>query len=480
MQLTSGFRNTLRALLVSASAMATAQPAMAEQFSTADRAVVVTQTCDIAITKAQSPDTSGDLIYKDKRWRTVPTNRLAFFLAAFARQAMSPDEALRAITSLRGNPLGSTTLLNLRDITDDFMLDLAADKLDGIKVFGPEGKPLARNEIDSQGAWMLRSDVTLRCEVPDEPESDGSKGISLRLRGNTDALPATGTELRSADAATFGYNRVRTFQDDGSRTQSNEFSVNGVLGAVKEFSSDFSLTAYVGYQLKRTRTRPAPALTPPATERGGDTDLLTIGTMGEAFVPLGNKDEAWSSSLRMTFSGSYMFDFVTDSERFRGEFTAGLFYRRPIDLSDRSHQRRKPQFGICDIGGYSRLNDGLWTRCDLQAIVTVNQVTKHGTLTPSGEDQFGHAGGKASFSLYLGDPSKKSSLFFAADYLYLSRYAGDPASIPNVRRHSVTLGHRWWQPGGIAVEIKASLLDGINPESFADENALTLGFGLIF
>ncbi len=454
--------------------------AEAQEFSTGNIPIVAEQACSEISRAAAGESKPGDITYDGGTWREVGASRVAFFVAAYARDALSPDDALTTISGLRTNPDRGTRYLFLADTVNGFQMDLAGGKFDGLKAFGSDGKPVASRNLDPASSWFVGSDVTLRCLVPEKPDAKGGIPVSIRLRGNTDALTATGTELKSADAAAFGYNRTRTFEDDGSRKQTNEISINAVLGAVKEFSPNLAVTGYVSYELKQSRVKPTPTLVPPAAERDGDTDILTLGVLGEAYVPLGGKDQPWATSLRLTFSGSYLFDWVKDSERVRGEFTAGLFHRAPINVTLTERQKRKPLLGICDLGGYSHISAGIWTRCDVQAIVTYNQVTKQGSLTPSGNDHFGHAGGKASISVFLGDPSEKSSFFLGADYLYQLRYAGDPNEIPDIRRHSVTLGHRWWQSKGFAIEVKASLTDGTNPDSFADENALTLGFGLIF
>ena len=468
-------------LVACASALALAGRAEAQDFSTDNLPLVVPQACNDVSAATKGETRPGDITYKDGIWREIPAGRVGFFLAAYAREALSPDSALAAIADMRTGSAEPGKYTRLYDTVDQFQIGLAAGEFDGLKAFGADGKPISSKDVDPAKNWFAGPGVTLRCLVPEKSDAgSGGSPVSFRLRGNTDALTATGTELKSADAAVIGYNRTRTFEDDGSRKQTNEISVNAVFGAVKEFNQNFAVTGYVGYELKQSRVKPTPTLVPPATERDGDTDILTFGVMGEAYASLGGKGQPWSTSLRLTFSGSYLFDWVKDSERVRGEFTAGLFHRTPINATLTERKKRKPLLGICDLGGYSHIAPNVWTRCEAQAIVSYNQVTKQGSLTPSGNDQFGHAGGKLSASLYLGDPSAKSSFFLGADYLYQLRYAGDSDEIPNIRRHRIMLGHRWWQSTGFAIEIKATLTDGINPDSFADENALTLGFGIIF
>ena len=453
--------------------------ASAETFSTANVAMVAQQVCaPIATMDAASHLLPGDLPYKDGLWRKVETSRLAFFLSAYARETMAPSEALLAIGHLDGADDAPETQW-LADSVYDFQQKLASSNLDGIQAFGSDGKPIRSSDVDPEASWIARSDVTVRCLLPEAGEDKPAIGspISLRLRGNVDALTATGKARKSADAASFGYTRTRTYQDDGSRTQADEITIDGVLGAVLDRSPSFALTGYVGYQLKKNRSKPAPSLTPPATERDGDTDILTLGVLGETTISLGGVDNRDRVSLRSTISANYLFDWVKGSERVKGELSFTPFARgaRPTGGA-----RRQPLLGVCDIGGLTDLGGNIWTSCELQGLITYNQVTKHGTLVPAGDDHFGHAGGKAKATLYLGDPSENSSFFASAQFEYLARYDGPSTAIPNVRRQEFNVGHRWWQGNRFALEIKATLTDGINPDSFADENALTFGFGVIF
>lgn len=450
----------------------------AQSFSTAGVSMIGEQVCAKVATKdAAAHPMPGDLVQKNGIWRKVGTDRLAFFVSAYARETMTPDEALAAIKGLEGGG-NSTDSRPLADTLYDFQQKLASGNVEGIKAFGADGTPITSAAVDPESSWITRSDVTIRCLLPDVADGNANprSHVSLRLRGNVDALTATGKARKSADAATFGYTRTRTYQEDGSRTQDDEIKVDAVLGAVLDRSPRYSLSGYVAYQLKRTRSKPAPVLTPPATERDGDTDIVTLGIMGETTTSLGGADNRDRVSLRSTLSANYLFDRVKDSERVKGELTFTPFARGPRS-SSRGH---RPLLGLCDLGGLTDLGSDIWTSCELQGVVTYNQVTKHGSLLPTGDDHFGHAGGKAAATLYLGNPSEDTSFFLSADFEYLARYDGNPADIPNIKRHEFKVGHRWWQGNRFALEINATLVDGINPDSFADENALTLGFGVIF
>jgi hypothetical protein len=450
--------------------------ANADDYSASDVPKIAGQAC-AGINPDSTIDLPGDLPYKGEKWRVVPTERVAHFIVSYGREAMGPQQALERLGGNNPNP-GKPDRVN--DTLLQFQDKLASGNLDGMLAFGSDDKALSSGQVDPNKPWLKDTGNILRCLVPEKDDS-APKSLSWRLRGNVDALPAEGKARLKADAASFGFTRTRTFQDDGSRTQNTEISVNAVLGATLGHGPGLNLTGFVGYQLKKNRAKPTPILTPPATERDGDTDLLTLGLMTDSIVGLGGSDNSFGSSVRIALTGGYLFDFVKDSERIKAQITLNFYHRPKARVEDdRDEPSRKPLLGVCDIGGLTDLGGGIWTQCGLQGVLTYNQVTKHGSLLPAPDDHFGHVGGKVSATLYLGDPGEKSSFFASAEYLNLRRYDGSSSAIPHVQRHSISVGHRWWQGKAFALEIKGQLTDGINPDSFVDENALTLGFGVIF
>jgi hypothetical protein len=132
------------------------------------------------------------------------------------------------------------------------------------------------------------------------------------------------------------------------------------------------------------------------------------------------------------------------------------------------------------IGRYKNdLGSNLWTRFDIEAIANFNVLTNEGQLTMFEGTTFGHLGGRVAFSAAVGK-TYSDGPFFTAEYLRLARIDGDPEFIPHIKRHQLTLGNRWWFGDDLAVEVSAKLIDGENVDSFADENELSVNFGLIF
>jgi hypothetical protein len=450
--------------------------------------VIVTQSCNgIAAQKADVRQ--PDIPFDGHQWRAVSTRRVSFFLVSHSAEETTPAQALDDVRKLEHQPNTATTDASpyLRKLLYNLEFNLNSGQYDGMRAFTPENKVVEINPHEHNHSWITRPDVILRCKLPDvvivqtttPPAVPGQSaqpadalaqekggGFQLRLRGDVDALQATGNDRQSASAANFGYTRTRTFQDDGSRTETNEYAVKAVLGSPLIDRPNSSLTAYAGYELKQNRSRPAPALVPPATERDGDTDIVTFGLIGGHLVPLGGNRNRYASSLTFQFGGSYKFDRVKQSERTEGRFSASYYNGTPL-------------LGLCTLGGLKDFGNGFWSHCDLTAIGTYNVITRHGRLPVSTKDHYGHLGGKVSAALYYGDPSENTA-FATADYQYMARVDGDPAVVPVIERHSFTLGYRWWRGDAFALEVKAALTDGINPDSFADENTLSLGFGILF
>ncbi|MFM5894018.1 MAG: hypothetical protein ACKOQM_06240 [Novosphingobium sp.] len=447
-----------------------ALPALAaEKLDYANIPIIVDQACD-GIGLGGTQPTSTDIEYDGAKWRIVPTSRVAYFVNSYAGEITTPQAAFDLLRSFDTDPTASAAHRKASNTLHQFEAKLASANLDGLMAFDANGNPVKSAELDRNSSWMLGSGITLRCLLPEPRDANGpaqGSAPSFRLRGTVEALAAVGNARNSAEAASFGYTRTRTYEADGSRSQATELSVKAVVGAVLDRGSPFELTAYAGWELKKNRKSPAPALTPPATQRDGDTDIVTLGLIGNSNLPLGGADHEWDDSLRLSYSASYLFDRVKDSERLKAELTTHFYHGKRI-------------FGLCKIGALTDLGGNRWVGCQIDGVATYQRVTKHGLLLPAGDDHFGHAGIRLSGSFFLGDPSKGSSLFANAGYQYLWRYDGDPAFIPNIARHSFSVGHRWWQGKKFAIEINAELTDGINPDSFVNENSLTVGFGILF
>ncbi len=450
-------------------AAAWASPGLAQNGASIDSLdtakVIATQSCagiEKVVPEAALPDVEDE----DKnRWRAVPTRRVAYFLASHSGVMVAPGDALDLVRSLDDREASEPAAL--KDMLYHVQTILIAKDLNGLRAFdGPGTAAPTYASPEHNRAWMMRPNIILRCKLPRTATPPSKANPSLRLRGTVAALSAVGEDRLGAAAATIGYTRTRTFQDDGSRTQATDLAVNAVLGAIFDVGAGNALMLYGGYELKRNRVVPPPTLVPPATQRDGDTDIVTLGAGIGRYLPLGGKDNRYAVSLNLRFDGAYKFDLVKDSERAEGQFTASL-YTQPRSL------------GICGFGGFTDFGNGFWSRCDLVGMVRYGKFTKRGLLPASAKDEFAHAGGKASIALYAGDPGDNAA-FLSAEYLYMPRIDGDPAAVPNVRRHKINMGYRWWKNSAYALEVKGELTDGINPDSFADENVVTVGFGIIF
>lgn len=460
--------------------------AQADPYRLVGADMIALQTCREAVVAEEDP-LNPDLAITEGTlrgvWREVSSARYAFFVASYAGQIYSLGEAqdrLRGIASLgaaESRELG-TTLYHVQE-------QIAAGTFGGLAAFRDGRVAVVRDQFDENTPWSVGRGIVMRCKLPETAAtlarlaseqaggsqavpatSSASGGIDLRLRGTVEALSAVDAARRSAAAATFGYSRVRTFLSDGSRKETDTYSINAVAGVPLLSSRLNGLLIYGGYELKQQRTTPVPPLIPPATQADGDTEIIKLGLLGHSLIGLGGTGNRYSNSIMLAFDASYIFNQVKDSERIRGRIGASFYFGTPV-------------LGICRVGGYHDFGNGLWSRCELEASFSYNSITRQGTVAPSALDHFGHFGGRARIALFHGNPLENSA-FATAEYQNLRRIGGDPLTIPHVRRHRFGLGYRWWSGDAFGLEVKAELLDGINPDSFADENSLSFGFGLIF
>ena len=436
------------------------------------------QTC-AGIEKPPPNPRKPDLVTAEGLWREVDSSRYAFFVSSYAGETSGPGDALNKLRTL--NPLPGADNRVLRTVLDHVQMQVASGNLAPLGAFDPNGVRLDAASVDSrlESPWTVDSAIILRCLLPKPSASIAPEGTTvamgkplrklddaLRLRGDVDALAASGDDRKSAAAATFSFDRVRAYLDDGSRKETRTYSIDAVLGAVLHDDLLASLTIYAGYELGRERSRPAPTLTVPATQSDGDTEVLKFGLVGSKLFAVGPASNHYKQSFDVTVDTSYLFDLTKDSERIRGRISSGFY-------------SGEPWLVFCKIGGYTDFGNGLWTRCELDLIGTFDVLTRHGSIAPSVKDHFAHAGGRAGAKLFFGNPLDNSA-FATAEFLYLRRIDGDAATFPHVKRHKFSLGYRWWNQEKFAIEAKGELFDGINPDSFEDENSLSLGFGIIF
>jgi hypothetical protein len=432
---------------------------------------------------------SEDIEFQSGIWRQVDSSKLGYFIASHTGKIISFGEAREYLVSIANRPNETQDPVNMiRDIRDtyrSFQAELLAGQMSDMRVFDAAGRALPVNAAEDRDGpfeysnlWLFNNEVKIRCKVGDADATSAvtsSGGIDLkkhlRLRGTVDGLTATGNKRKTAEAATVGYSRVRTLKSDGTREQSETVSINAVVGISPIEENLYGFIPYVSYELNQTRKNPPPVLTPPATIRDGDTDVLKLGVVGYAILPVGTdangQDEDWSTSFDFSLDAAYLFDFAKDTERFRARVTTDIYHQQGL-------------FGLCGLRDYRDWrNSKLWTRCDLQVIADYNILTERGRLINIDKETFGHMGVNAKFSASYGD-SSTTGPFFGAQYTRLWRVRGDPMFIPQIKRHEFTLGHRWWSGNDFAIEVSASLVDGENTDSFEDENEISFGVGFIF
>ena len=228
-------------------------------------------------------------------------------------------------------------------------------------------------------------------------------------------------------------------------------------------TDDSSLFAYAGYELSRSRTRPATPPTPPATLRDGDTEIIKLGLVGSQYFNLASGVKA-DHALTVSLDGAYLFDLVKDSERLRTKVTLS-----PYKYAGRG--------GLCGIREYHEtFIPGIRASCTPDILFQYGHVTRGGKLTTDEKKDHVMIGGRIGYDLMLaGD--LESGVFAGGSIEYQKRLSG---GVPNIRRHRLYIKYRLWAGSDFAVDIGPELIDGINPDSFADENQLVLKTGLIF
>jgi hypothetical protein len=316
--------------------------------------------------------------------------------------------------------------------------------------------------------------VALYCVKSSTPEQAPAPLGSgrLRLRGSVDALAATGPAVVSADAATVSIVRTRTSLDDGSTKTVTDFAVDATVG-LRLTNDDSAGTAFLfaDYSLSRSRTRPRPALGGGTDEGDGDTNSLALGATGKLYLPVG------SAILTTSIDAAYLNDFTQDSQLGRLRLSI-----RPALPTTSSIQSILP----CYLGSYRQIGgqeSGLWTRCGVTFQVEGAHVFERGRGEFAATDNYLAVGGTLSYEALLISDAPSSGLgtaggpFARVTYRYLPILSGN---LDDIERLEARLGYRVFTPDGIGIEFSASYLRGTNEKSFADENILSLGVGIIF
>jgi hypothetical protein len=319
---------------------------------------------------------------------------------------------------------------------------------------------------------LFRDEVSLFCRFKEEAQDpppgvvrggagSGSRLFDrLRLRQNSEALTATGNARLKAGSAQIGYERQRVILPNGSTRTDSTLSIEGALGFVVSGGARTSLLIHVAYERERERSNPPPQLAPGASESDDDTDVIELGFTGHHLV---STDPV---SIMLRGSGVVIFDRVKESDRLRLSVSAS------------------PAFGdfpggLCYFGSYAPAIDvgfaQLRGRCTLTFLGQVNHVLDPGLSTPGASDEFVLAGGRIGFDVATGTDS---GVVAGVTYEYQHRLSGE---VPSIDRFTAHLKYRhWFRDRRFGLDFGFDFTDGINPQSFVDENRLRFGFGFIF
>lgn len=285
----------------------------------------------------------------------------------------------------------------------------------------------------------------------------------LRLRRTVKELSATGDDRLTAGSAHLSYRRERVRLDDGGTRHDTTWSLEGALGVALAETEASSSYIYAAYQLQRARSRPAPMLDPGESEADKDTNILEAGVTGHQLLA----SPTLPVSLLLNASGALILDRVDRSERVRFNVEATPGFSRAY-------------LGLCAIGYYRPIVTGLGGRCSVTFRWQVNRFLDRGRGEIADNDEFVLGGAEIGIELArmnelgLAD----SGIIAGASYRYEESLLGN---VPNIDRFSAYLKYRHWLSGRrYGIDIGFDFVDGTNPESFADEHRIELGFGLIF
>lgn len=413
---------------------------------------IIRRTCQEASSSA--PNVTGD--------------RLAYFVLADAGiQASQPAQQLRDI--LAGSvPIGGGPLRSIRDNVYRLQERLSANSPESASDVGLRAAPAA---TDNSTWWLVQPNLQLSCtkfaaaRQNTGSASPGNEPFSLgqlRLRQNAEALSAAdGQERLAAGAAQIGLRRERRVLDNGTTRTDNTLSVEAALGWALRDRADSALLLYGAYQRERLRSDPPPQLAPGASQADKDTNILELGVTGRQLVRMGNVN------LMLRGSGSYISNYVDDSERLRLKLSATPYFG-PF-----------PRGRFCYFGGFAdAINRGFGSvrgRCSLTFLAQVNHVLVAGSATIGTNDEFVLAGGRIGYELAAGEAG---GVVAGVTYEYQRTIHGN---VPSIDRLTAHLKYRIWTGDkSFGIEFGFDFADGINPETFNDENRIRLGVGLIF
>lgn len=282
----------------------------------------------------------------------------------------------------------------------------------------------------------------------------------IAVREKPEDFAIEGDERKKAASFALGLSKTWKTKDDGSEVEDTTLKVNGAVGLRLPLESqDLSTFVFAEYNLSRMRSDPAPPLPPGARRDEKDTNVLSLGLIGDYYLKFSGLD----GSVWVTTQGAYVTNFVDESERIRGSLRAAFPFNAHL--------------GLCGLGSAHFFGGGarFGARCLVQADSEIGFWTGAGLSTTNSYDDFLALGGVGTYELFY-NTGDKSQLAGTVSYRYLPVITGE---LEDVERLEATVKQRFWTEGGLGIDIGVDFKDGTNPLSLEDEKSLSLSFGII-
>ncbi|MEI9928605.1 MAG: hypothetical protein WDN44_14020 [Sphingomonas sp.] len=346
----------------------------------------------------------------------------------------------------------SVTLLEIR------LLDPKEDDL-----FEIAPRPTARPFLfrEEQPAWQVT------CKIKPADKDKAPAPYAWALRAKPEELALTGTDRKTAGAATITVDRTRTILDDGSIKKVTNFKIDATLGyRITPDGITDTVYLYDHYALSRSRTRPMPKLDPGAQESDGDTDALESGFITHAELTPNDKVLHFLGRPVKFFldaKAATVFDFAKNAGRLKGEMLL-----RPTWDED---------IFFCGLGSYGEgLGFGLKTRCRLQIDLEAARIFRRGSIEQGDFDNFIALGVRPSFEAFL-PTGGETALLASVNYRFLPVIDGKPK---HLERLDIAMKFRFWTKSTAGIDLGFTYSKGQNEVSYENEDVLSIGLGLIF
>lgn len=408
------------------------------------------------------------------QWRAIGQDQLAYFMAAYAGALVDRDEAVAFVRDAV-DAVGKRQEYSNKAAVEVWSLNtsvqIAAKEGTEKRALRARAADGGRLEESQGGHWLLDDGVILECKVALKPAASGSTSqpiihTKLRLRGTVDALSLKGRKFETAPSAELSYKRARTILADNSEKFTNTFAIKGALGYSLADSWETSVLAYSSYELSKVRVTPPPVLTPPATQADGDTEIVKLGFIGSNLYDLNPDPLLLSPNMTLQLDGSYIFDLTKESERMRASVSLSPNFALPYR-------------SFCGLDGFvDTFIPGLQGSCSVAALYSLNHFTDKGKVVLTAKDDFVHAGFRVKGDWALA-AHRSAGAIFGVGYEKQWIIHG---TVPDIDRFNAYVKYRFWlnPQRNSAIDVGFDFVDGINPDSFEDQNEVKFSAGILF